>query len=114
MASFHDIVPNWIFAGLYFPNAFLKENQQSVKAVLQAIQKAFAFIENHETRAREYLPKYTGIERDICLIAALRAYGAAKEPIERINHQRNLMIQYGYIKSSVPIETMIDYQYLPE
>ncbi len=114
LASFHDIVPNWIFAGLYFPEAFLKKNKESVKAVLKAIEKAFVFISENEIQAREYLPKYTGIKRDICMIAALREYGSAKEPMDRINFQRSLMIQYGYIKTSVPIEPMIDYQYLPQ
>lgn len=113
LASFHDIVPNWIFAGLYFPDSFLRENSKSVKAVLKAIDKAFVFISENETQAREYLPKYTGIKRDICMIAALREY-APKEPLERINFQRSLMIKYGYIKSNAPIETMVDYQYLPQ
>ena len=114
LASFHDIVPNWIFAGLYFPDEFLKENSKSVKAVLKAIEKAFVFISENEALAREYLPKYTGIKKDICMIAALREYGAPKEPMERINFQRSLMIDYGYIKSDVPIETMIDYRYLSQ
>ncbi len=114
LASFHDIVPNWIFAGLYFPDEFLKENSNSVKAVLKAIEKAFVFISENEALAREYLPKYTGIKKDICMIAALREYGSPREPMDRINFQRSLMIDYGYIKSDVPIETMIDYRYLSQ
>ncbi|CCK82115.1 uncharacterized protein TOL2_C39600 [Desulfobacula toluolica Tol2] len=99
---------------MYFSDTFLKKNKESVKKVLQAIEKAFVFIKENEIQAREYLPKYTGIKRDICMIAALREYGAAKEPIERINFQRNLMIKYGYIKTNTPIEHMIDYQYLSQ
>ncbi|THB80718.1 MAG: hypothetical protein D3926_05770 [Desulfobacteraceae bacterium] len=107
-------MPNWIFAGLYFPDEFLKENSNSVKAVLKAIEKAFVFISENEALAREYLPKYTGIKKDICMIAALREYGSPREPMDRINFQRSLMIDYGYIKSDVPIETMIDYRYLSQ
>ncbi len=113
LASFHDIVPNWIFAGLYFSDAYLAEHPQHVKSILRGMVKAFDFIATHEKEARSFLPKYTKVEKSLCMIAAMREY-APVEPIERINHQRDLMVQYGYINDPVPIEPMLDYRYLPE
>jgi len=46
------------------------------------------------------------------MISALREYQAV-EPPERIKEQTDLMIKYGYIKTNISIDTMIDYQFLP-
>lgn len=113
LASFHDIVPNWIFAGLYFSDTYLAQNPRQVENILRGLVKAIDFIAVHEKEARSFLPKYTKVEEDLCMIAALREYTPV-EPIERINNQRDLMVRYGYIDDPVPIEPMLDYRYLPE
>ena len=113
LASFHDIAPNWIFAGLYFPDAYLAKNGELVRKVIQGLEKSFAFIAAHEQKARTYIPKYTNIDPEISRICALREYGTPKEPLERIYAQQGLMVKYGYLKQQVSIDHMIDYRYLP-
>jgi ABC-type nitrate/sulfonate/bicarbonate transport system substrate-binding protein len=113
LASFHDILPNWIFAGLYFSDDYLARHPDRVRKVLTGLVKAFEFIADHETEARKYLPKYTQVEKELCMIAALREY-SPMEPLQRIKNQIALMVKYGYIKTSVEIDTMIDYGFIPE
>lgn len=112
LASFHDIAPNWIFAGLYFPDKYIAKNSDLVRKVLQGLEKSFAYIATNEKTARTYIPKYTKIDPQISKICALREYGSPKEPLERIYDQQRLMVQYGYLQKQVKIDHMIDYQYL--
>ena len=112
LASFHDIVPNWIFAGLYFSQAYIDRNPENIRKMAAGIVKAYEFIASHETEARRFLPKYTNVEEDLCMIAALREY-APIEPIERINQQRDLMVEYGFIKSKISLDHMLDYRFVP-
>lgn len=104
---------NWIFAGLYFSDDYLNEQPENVKKVMKGLVKSFEFIASDEKEARSFLPKYTNVDKNLCMIAALREFQPI-EPLDRINEQINLMTQYGYIKSSVPIETMLDYGFVPE
>jgi ABC-type nitrate/sulfonate/bicarbonate transport system substrate-binding protein len=112
LASFHDIAPNWIFAGLYFPDKYLAEKDEMVRKVIAGLEKSFAFIAADEEKARSYIPKYTNIDPAISKICALREYGSPKEPLKRIYAQQQLMIQYGYLQQRVKIDHMIDYGYL--
>ncbi len=80
---------------------------------MAGLVKSFEFIKTDEKEARSFLPKYTKVEEDLCMISALRHYQAV-EPMDRIQEQIDLMAKYHYIKSAVNIESMIDYQYLPE
>lgn len=113
LASFHDIIPHWIFAGLYFSDSYLDAHPEAVKKVMNGLVKSFEFIQTNEKESRAFLPKYTSVKEDLCMIAALREFQPV-EPLSRIKDQMDLMVQYGYIKSSVPIETMIDYRFVPE
>jgi len=113
LASFHDIVPNWIFAGLYFSQKYIDQHPDNIRKMADGLVKAYNFIATHETEARRFLPKYTNVEEDLCMIAALREY-APIEPMERINQQRDLMVQYGYIKSKISIDHMLDYRFVPQ
>lgn len=113
LASFHDIVPNWIFAGLYFSEEYLKENPELTQKVLNGLVKSFEFIKTHEKEARKFLPKYTEVKEELCMIAALREYSPI-EPMERILTQKQLMVDYGFIKSDAPIEEKIDYSFVPK
>lgn len=113
LASFHDIVPNWIFAGLYFSDDYLKENPELTQKVLNGMVKSFEFIRTNEEEARRFLPKYTKVEEELCMIAALREYSPI-EPMERILTQKQLMIDYGFITTDAPIEEKIDYSFIPK
>lgn len=113
LASFHDISANWVFAGLYFSDQYLKEQPDNVRRVMDGLVKSFEFIAANDREARTFLPKYTKVEEELCMISALREYQAI-EPPKRLQEQIDLMAKYGYIKSAIDIETMIDYHYLPE
>lgn len=113
LASFHDISANWIFAGLYFSDKYLAEHPDHVRKIMAGLVKSFDFIKTNEKESRSFLPQYTKVEEAICMISALREYQAV-EPPERIKEQIDLMVKYGYIKTDIAIETMIDYQFLPE
>ncbi len=113
LASFHDISADWVFAGLYFSDKYLKEHPDSVRKVMDGLVKSFDFIAGNDREARTFLPKYTKVEEELCMISALRHYQAI-EPPERLKEQIDLMATYGYIKSSVDVSTMIDYGFLPE
>ncbi|CCO25516.1 ABC transporter substrate-binding protein [Maridesulfovibrio hydrothermalis] len=113
LASFHDIVPNWIFTGLYFNDDYLAKHPDIVRKFLVGLTKSFDFVTNHEMEARKHLPKYTKVPEDICMICALRELQPA-EPIARLNEQQELMVGYGFVKELHDLSPMIDYSYLPE
>ncbi|MGB3222654.1 MAG: hypothetical protein WBB23_07615 [Desulforhopalus sp.] len=113
LASFHDIVPNWVFTGHYFSDKFLKEHPDIVRKFLVGLTNSFEFITNQEEKARTHLTKYTNVPEDITKICALRELQPA-EPMERLLEQRDLMLRYGFLKKPVDISKKIDYSYLPE
>lgn len=113
LASFHDIVPHWIFAGLYFSDRYIAKHPDNVKKVLEGLVKSFNYIVTNEKEARSFLPKYTGVEEKLCMIAALREY-APIEPQDHIDDQIDLMVKYGYIDQKTSIETLLDYRFIPK
>lgn len=113
LASFHDISAHWIFAGLYFSDEYLSKHPDIVRKIMAGLAKSFEFIRTHEKEARSFLPKYTKVEESLCMIAAMREY-QAMEPLERIQDQIDLMVKYGYVKSGISVEPMLDYRFLPE
>lgn len=113
LASFHDISANWIFAGLYFSDKYLAENPDHVRKIMSGLASSFDFIKAHEKEARSFLPKYTKVPEDLCMIAAIREY-QAMEPLDRIQEQIDLMVKYGYVKPGISVEPMLDYQYLSD
>ena len=113
LASFHDIVPHWVFTGMYFTDDFLAENPDIVRKFLVGLVKSFDFVTNHEMEARKHLPKYTKVPEDMCMICALRELQPA-EPLSRLEDQHRLMVRYGFMKEMQDVSTMIDYSYLPE
>ncbi|MCG8334652.1 MAG: hypothetical protein MJE63_09050 [Proteobacteria bacterium] len=112
LASFHDIVPNWVFAGLYFSDRYIKRHPDNIRKLLKGMVKSFEYIKTNEQDARKLLPKYTKVKEELCMIAALREYEPT-EPIERINIQKSLMLKYGYLKSDADVEAMLDYSFMP-
>lgn len=114
LANFHDIIPGWIFVGLFFPEKYLAEHGEDVRAFLRAMDKSYAFIKANEKKARQYLPKYTGLPEDICMISALREYGSPIEPMEHLLHHRDLLVKHNYLKTPVSLDGILDYSYLPQ
>lgn len=113
LASFHDIVPHWIFAGLYFSDTFITAQPDNLRKVLKGLMQSFEFIATHEKEARSFLPKYTNVDEELCMLAALRQYSPI-EPMDRIANQMNLMVTYGYIKNQVDLRPMLDYRFIPQ
>jgi len=114
LANFHDALPGWVLAGLFFSDKYLTEHGDKVKAFLRALDKSYEFIKSSEKKAREYLPKYTGLPLDVCMISAIREYGSPIEPMEKLLHFRDLMMAHGYLKTPVTLDDILDYRYLPQ
>ena len=114
LTSFNDVIPGYIFSGLFFTDKYLEKNPEKVKAYLRGLVKAFHFIKNNEEKAREWIPKYTGVEKAVAMRAALRAFEDGREPLERLYAQQKIMIKIGKLPRKVAIEEYVDYSWLPE
>ncbi len=115
LSSFHDIIPDFVFSGVFFSNDFLNHHPQRVRAFLRGLVKSFAFIRGHEMEARQFIPKYTGVEFDVAQVCAIREFSVTgKEPEGFIDNQRDLMVKFGSLSSSVTLTPVIDYSYLPQ
>lgn len=113
LASFNDAIPGYIFSGLFFTDKYLKNNPLKVRAFLRGLVKAFDYIKQNEKKAREWIPKYTGVERRVAMKAALREFKDGREPLEKIYKQQEIMIHIGKLPHRVALEEYIDYSYLP-
>jgi ABC-type nitrate/sulfonate/bicarbonate transport system substrate-binding protein len=113
LTSFNDAIPGYVFSGLFFTDSYLKNNPDKVRAFLRGLVKAFNFIKKNEARAREWIPKYTGVESTVAQRSALREFVDGREPLERINQQQEIMLKIGKLPQRVSISDYIDYGYLP-
>ncbi|MFH0725032.1 MAG: hypothetical protein V2B19_01525 [Pseudomonadota bacterium] len=113
LTSFNDAIPGYIFSGLFFTDSYLGKNPEKVRAFLRGLVKAFNFIKKNEVKAREWIPKYTGVESAVAQRSALREFVDGREPLERINQQQEIMLKIGKLPQRVSIVDYIDYGYLP-
>jgi len=113
LISFNDAIPGFIFSGLFFTDKYLKENPEKVRAFLRGLVKAFDYIKNNEAKARQWIPKYAGVEMTVAMKSALRHFEDGREPAEQIYRQQELMIRNGHLPEIVPVEKFVDYSYLP-
>jgi ABC-type nitrate/sulfonate/bicarbonate transport system substrate-binding protein len=113
LTSFNDAIPGYVFSGLFFTDRYLKQHPDKVRAFLRGLVRAFNFIKQNEAKAREWIPKYTGVESAVAMRSALRAFDDGREPIERINQQQEIMLKIGKLPQRVSIADYIDYGYLP-
>ena len=115
LASFNDIVPGWIFSGIFFNTNYVKDHPEEVKAFLRGVVEAFKFIKNNEVKARPWIAKYAHVETAVAMKSALREFGdGGREPEAQLIKQMDLMIKYGYLDQKVAIDKVVDYSYLPK
>ena len=115
LASFNDIIPDFVFSGIFFNTNYVKENPEEVRAFLRGIVEAFKYIKNNEEKARSWLPKYSGVDKNIAMNAAMREFSLdGKESEERLLKIRDLMIKYGYLDEKISLDRIVDYSYLPK
>jgi ABC-type nitrate/sulfonate/bicarbonate transport system substrate-binding protein len=114
LTSFNDVIPGYIFSGLFFTEKYLKENPEKVRAYLRGLVRAFDFIRRNEAEARKWIPKYTGVEESVAMRAALRAFNDGRESLESLYAQQEIMIKIGKLPRRVAIEEYVDYSWLPE
>ncbi len=114
LVSFNDIIPGFVFAGLFFSDEYLEKNPQTVRAFLAGLTRAFDFIKQNEKKARQWIPKYAHVELEVAMKSALREFDDGREAPCRLEQQIALMKKYGYLKEEVPLSRFIDYGYLPE
>jgi ABC-type nitrate/sulfonate/bicarbonate transport system substrate-binding protein len=114
LASFHDVVPGYIFSGVYFSDKFIAAHPDQVKAFLRGLIKSFDFIKNHEAKARSYIPKYTGVSPAVALQSAIRDLnGRGRESLEKLDIQQDLLLKFGFLETKASLKGIIDYSYLP-
>lgn len=114
LTSFNDAIPGYIFSGLFFTEKYLIQNPEKVRAFLRGLVKSFEYIKQNETKAREWIPKYTGVDQKVAMRSALREFEDGREPIGRVYRQQDIMIHIGKLPHRVALENYIDYSYLPE
>jgi ABC-type nitrate/sulfonate/bicarbonate transport system substrate-binding protein len=115
LSSFNDIVPGYVFSGVYFSNKYMEAHSNNVRAFLRALIKSFDFIKAHEEKARSYLPKYTGVSKDVAMKSALRDLrGRGQESFEALDKQQDLLLKFGFLEKKVSIKGIVDYSYLPK
>lgn len=114
LASFNDVVPGYVFSGVYFSNKYISAHPHQVKAFLRGLIKSFEFIKNHEEKARSYLPKYTGVTLDVAQRSALRDFRSmGKESLELLERQQFLLLKFGFLEKKGSLKGIVDYSYLP-
>jgi ABC-type nitrate/sulfonate/bicarbonate transport system substrate-binding protein len=115
LSSFHDIIPDFVFSGVFFSDTFLNSHPEQAKAFLRGLVKSFVFIHEHGAEARRFIPKYTGVQLDVAMVCAIRDFSVTgREPNGFIDHQRDLMVKFGSLSKSVSLDPVIDYSYLPQ
>ena len=115
LASFNDIVPGYIFSGVYFSDKFIASHSDQVRAFLRGLIQSFDFIKAHEEKARGYIPKYTGVSQDVALRSALRDLrGKGRESLEMLDRQQDLLLKFGLFEKKVSLKGIVDYTYLPK
>ena len=115
LTSFNDSIQGFVFSGIVTTDDFRAKNPEQVRAFVKGMLMAFQYIKDHEAEAKELLPKYCGVEKEVAVKSALREYsGDGREPEESIYLQQELMIRYGFLQEKVPVEKLVDYSYLPK
>ena len=114
LTSFNDAIPGYIFSGLFFTDKYLAEHPENVRAFLKGLVEAFDFIQNHETEARKWIPRYAGVEMEVAMKSALREFSDGRESEAQILRQQQMMIQMKFLPEEVPVEKFVDYRYLPQ
>jgi ABC-type nitrate/sulfonate/bicarbonate transport system substrate-binding protein len=115
LASFNDIVPGYVFSGVYFSEKFIAAHPDQVRAFLRGLTRSFEFIKKHEAKARSYLPKYTGVSEDVAQRSALRDLsGGGRVSMDTLNRQQDLLLKFGLIERKVSLDRIIDYAFLPK
>jgi ABC-type nitrate/sulfonate/bicarbonate transport system substrate-binding protein len=114
LASFNDVVPGYIFSGIYFSDKFIASHPDQVKAFLRGLIQSFDFIKTHEAKARSYLPKYTGVTPDVAMQSALRDLsGRGRESLDKLDKQQDILLKYGLLEKKASLKGIVDYSYLP-
>jgi len=67
-----------------------------------------------EDQARELIPKYVKVERQVAFASALRDFsGNGRVPDAQLEKQLELMREFKLIDEMVPVTKVVDYSYLP-
>jgi NitT/TauT family transport system substrate-binding protein len=115
LVSFNDVIPGYIFSGIFFNTNYVKDHPEEVKAFIRGVLQAFKYIKNNEEKARPWIAKYAHVDMNVAMKSALREFtGDGREPEAQIIKQRDLMIKYGYLDEKVPVDKVVDYGYLPK
>ncbi|GFK92364.1 hypothetical protein NNJEOMEG_00189 [Fundidesulfovibrio magnetotacticus] len=114
VASFNDVIPGFVFSGVFFPEKTLSEKPEQVRAFLRGLVRSFEFMRAEEAQAREFIPKYVKVEREVAFASALRDFsGNGRVPDSQLEKQLGLMRDFKLIDEMVPVGNVVDYSFLP-
>jgi ABC-type nitrate/sulfonate/bicarbonate transport system substrate-binding protein len=114
MRTFNDIVPGYLFSGIYFSDKYLAAHPNEVRAFLRGLVRSFDFIKHNEKAARRHIPKYTSVSEDVAQRCALRDLsGGGRENMATLDKQQDLLIKFGFLNKKVSLQGIVDYSYLP-
>jgi ABC-type nitrate/sulfonate/bicarbonate transport system substrate-binding protein len=114
LASFNDVVPGYIFSGIYFSDKFISSHPDQVRAFLRGLVQSFEFIKHNEKKARSYIPKYTGVSQEVATLCAIRDLsGKGRESLDKLDRQQDLLVKFGLLEKKASLKGIVDYSYLP-
>lgn len=114
LRSFNDILPGYVFTGVYFSDRYLASHAREVRAFLRGLVRSFEFIKTNEAAARRHIPKYTGVSEEVARTCALRDLsGGGRERFEMLDRQRDLLVKYDLFNVKATLKGIVDYRYLP-
>lgn len=113
LRTFNDIVPGYVFSGVYFSNKYLATHPKEVRAFLRGLVQSFEFIRTNEKAARRHIPKYTSVSDDVAQRCALRDLsGGGRESLAMLDRQQDLLFKFGFLDRKVSLDGIVDYSYL--
>ena len=87
LVTFNDVIPGFVFGGIFFTNEFINQHPDQVRAFLRGLVEAFDFIRKNEAKARERIPKYSHVEPEVAKKSAIRQFEDGREPREQLIKQ---------------------------
>jgi len=113
--SFNDVIPGYIFSGIFFNTNYVKDHPEEVKAFLRGVLQAFKYIKSNEAKVRPLIAKYAHVDMNTAMNSSIREFtNDGREPEAQIIKQRDIMIKHGLFDQKTPVDKIVDYSYLPK
>lgn len=102
------IMDPMVGGGYLFSKKFLKKDPEKAAKFRRAIFKAVDWIRENEAEAREVLPEYMPITREVALKCARNRFGKLSEKdVERFQRMIDFYYEYGLLSERIDAEDLI-------